>query len=1083
MAKTVNRYPSISDVNYKKLNTNYFLHSQFKGKQDNKNDALTDPNTFADCENVYIDTDENLVSRAPIKLMSDKYYLVNEFNVNGYNCKIYSYYCNKNDTNLTPLDYIYIASDNLKLISIVLIDKCPQIIYTETDIITSSYFHQLKLDIKITSIKNYLIIWLGGIASFIFDTIANTLSDIKDYIYKPVARLIINGLEKEQESINNLSDIYIKRYLYSKDSSVNFTELADKNITVSISQEGTENKLYSLAVNEYLNYLLLYKSVSIDKYTIIDIVKTARGNIILTSYENTVKVSYNGIGFKTLPSLKGAYSDIYYLTKDGFDVIGFNTEGIWHCKLFSTDVSETQVDFELKWELLQSLKIQADLGVGRQFRYVIAGYFENIDNFGVMYSSNLNSDNKLQLKEYVKCTYQQNGTKTYTHDIAISSTYITPNDRDYRPFYFIQFDHAPAFFANNSITNNYLLGIRLSSYKIGSTIYAGDAAITSSGTVKISDAVGAIGPDIYNEACNIVFNHVTENSSSYTSFTVTKVALEYAENNFSYIWTQETYNKTIRPTSGGWHREKLDYDDNTPILISRKSYFKVPAVLKNDMTIITTKGITVLAYNGNVITQNFYPFAEITENLMPIDLTADTLFVIDEDGNLYTNELKDGMIFYLDIEEGSGYNLQIPDYDAVIDKTYYAYNNFVIPNEDKYDLDKQKENIDKFLLYFPINNKQSFLSSITNLYRISDSILGIFTENDIWYISSTTENGKTLYYAAVKTKLPVGLRYGDDIVTMQNGQALLFPTVRGIAVLQPQDFVATTDMQLQYLTDSIQSTYEKFFEDKNAIELLSDSLPTPSVKELQLGIKIRVYKYWIIFYKHMSTQSLWFDTRNNSWWPIEVKYPIQDIICNDRVKFICRISTFSIIKIFGNDAYFAPLEGCEFLYCSKEMNIEYTSELPDILLNNMSYDDTLVGFYNNRTYYPATNNNIERISNKVYKMGIPKKDINWYFVSQKLNFGQPVNYKKILAMYMTNKGDDSMSIELTTKAYRDSYHPEKTFVMQERVNDIRTFVKRMNVMHVTDFQYEIKQDKTADIQKQFRLNSLTIKYEIKEVIR
>lgn len=1081
MAKTVNRYPSISDVNYKKLNTNYFLHSQFKGKQDNKNDALTDPNTFADCKNIYIDTDENLVSRAPIKLVSDKYYLVDEFNVNGYNCKVYSYYCDKNDSNMTPLDYFDTNLTELKLISIVLIDKCPQIIYTETNIINSLYIHQLKLDIKITSIKNYLIVWLGGIASFVFDTIANTLSDIKDYIYKPITKLIINGLEKEQESINNLSDIYIKRYLYSKDSSVNFTELADKNVTVSISQEGAENKLYSLAVNEYSNYLLLYKSVSTNKSTIIDIVKTARGNIILTSYENTVRVSYDGISFKTLPSLKGAYSDIYYLTKDGFDVIGFTTEGIWHCKLFSTDVSETQIEFELKWELLQSLKIQADMGVGRQFRYVIAGYFENIDNFGVMYSSNLNSDNKLQLKEYVKCTYQQNGTKTYTHDIIVSSTYITPNDRDYRPFYFIQFDHTPAFFANNSITNNYLLGVRLSSYKIGSTIYARDGAITSGGVVNISDAVGVIGPDIYNEACNIVFNHVTENSSSYTSFTVTTVKLEYAENNFSYIWTQNVYNKTIRPTLSDWQREKLDYDDNTPILIPRKSYFKVPAVLKDNMTIITAKGITILAYNGNIVTQSFYPFPEITENLMPIDLTADTLFVIDEDGNLYTNELKDGTIFYLDIEEGSGYNLLIPDYDTVIDKTYYAYNNFVIPNEDKYDLDKQKENIDKFLLYFPLNNKQTFLSLITNLHRISDTIIGIFTGTDIWYISSTTESGKTLYYAAVKTKLPVGLRNGDDIVTMLNGQSVLFPTIRGIAVLQPQDFVATTDMQLQYLTDNIQSTYEKFFEDKNTVELLNDN--SPHLEELQLGIKIRVYKYWIIIYKYMSTQCLWFDTRNNSWWPIEVKYPIQDIICNDRIKFICRISTLSSTKIYDNDAYFAPLEGCEFLYCSKEMNVEYTNELPDILLNEMSYDDTLVGFYNNRTYYPATNNNIEKISNVIYKTGIPKKDINWYFVSQKLNFGQPVNYKKVLAMYMTNKGDESVSIELLIKAYRDSYHPEKTLVMQERINDIRTFVKRMNVMHVTDFQYEIKQDKTADIQKQFRLNSLSIKYEIKEVIR
>lgn len=1096
MAKTVNRYPSISDVNYKKLNTNYFLHSQFKGKQDNKNDALTDPNTFADCKNIYIDTDENLVSRAPIKLVSDKYYLVDEFNVNGYNCKVYDYTVSGhipykpariNDT----VDKSHVC--------IIIIDKCPEVFIIEWSPRTAFRLSQghhilIKPNIKITSIKNLLIVWIAGVTAYVFDTVLNAVIDIKDYIYKPVTKLIINGLEKEQESINNLSDIYIKRYLYSKDSSVNFTELADKNGTVSISQEGAENKLYSLAVNEYSNYLLLYKSVSINKSTIIDIVKTARGNIILTSYENTVRVSYDGISFKTLPSLKGAYSDIYYLTKDGFDVIGFTTGGIWHCKLFSTDVSETQIEFELKWELLQSLKIQADVGVGRQFRYVIAGYFENIDNFGVMYSSNLNSDNKLQLKEYVKCTYQQNGTKTYTHDIIVSSTYITPNDRDYRPFYFIQFDHTPAFFANNSITNNYLLGVRLSSYKIGSTIYAGDGAITSGGVVNISDAVGVIGPDIYNEACNIVFNHVTENSSSYTSFTVTTVKLEYAENNFSYIWTQNVYNKTIRPTLGDWQREKLDYDDNTPILIPRKSYFKVPAVLKDNMTIITAKGITILAYNGNIVTQSFYPFPEITENLMPIDLTAETLFVIDEDGNLYTNELKDGTIFYLDIEEGSGYNLVPPDYDTVIDKTYYAYNNnnnnIVIPNEDRYDLDFQRENIDRFLLYFPTENKQSFLSKITNLHRLSDNIIAIFTETDIWYISSTTENGKTLYYAAKKTKLPIGLRDGDDVVTMLDGQAILLPTPRGIAMLAPQDFVATTDMQISYLSDNIQGTYEKFFEDKDYVQAYTPKLNpfhfSLELKQVSLPIKMRVYKYWIIFYKYLSNKCLWYDTRNNTWWPIEVKYPIQNIVCKDRPIFTFYITpNLTMVAVKNNTGKFTilPLKGMKFLYCNKEMNIEYTNELPDILLNEMSYDDTLIGFDTGYNYYPAINNDVKRISDTNYSMGIPMKDIDWYFVSQKLNFGQPVNYKKILAMYMTNKGDDGVSVKLSTKAYRDSYHPEKTLVMQENVNDIRTFVKRMNIMHVTDFQYEIKQDKTADIQKQFRLNSLSIKYEIKEVIR
>lgn len=1115
MAKTVNRYPLTNGVNYKKLNTNYFLHSQFKGKQDNKNDVLTDPNTFADCKNIYIDTDENLVSRAPIKLMGDKYYLVNEFNVDGYNCKVYSYYCNKNDTNLTPLDYFDINSDNLKLISIVLIDKCPQIIYTESDIITSSYFHQLKLDIKITSIKNYLIIWLGGIASFIFDTIANTLSDIKDYIYKPITKLIVNNIEQTLEDNNFLTTVTITRFLYSNDSDINVSLLNSKKVNVYIDN-GTLNHIYDLNYNNFEKRYLVAPIYLFDDIIVIDFVINERNSILLFSHRRKTYIAINFSKIIGIPNRPYPFLSSYmFLSRDGLNVClmhyDYNRKGTNKGYLYYLDITKTD---NFDWVLLKSINIYS-VGEADMSYSIPCAIVKDLNNYALYYCESTNTNNNTYtMREDVTCVYKDDKSYTSTNFFNIPKENLI-----YNSFYDCEFfynrsrkiDNTTVYVAYASIKHQMVKADTYSETRpeeLGYTVrgefvnengskfaqfYFGEPINNTPSTfVRINTLLTDRMPVTFSVAFKrskinifVPWQDGSTGIVSYAIFIDGRVSynVKYKETDL-YFDVSNLYNNT-KTYCLTWN-----YNGNISIPVDNAAY---SVVNYQNLKISETGRVTeleVICFNevkrfskpsGN-ITTFFIAGLNLDRDYIPIYIDNKTS-ILYKSNYIYTSSFTDNIKMYLDIEEGSGYNLRIPDYDAVIDKTYYAYNNFVIPNEDKYDLDKQKENIDKFLLYFPTNNKQNFLSSITNLHRISDSIIGIFTENDIWYISSTTENGKTLYYAAVKTKLPAGLRYGDDIVTMQNGQALLFPTVRGIAVLQPQDFVATTDMQLQYLTDSIQSTYEKFFEDKNAIELLSDGLPTPSVKELQLGIKIRVYKYWIIFYKHMSTQSLWFDTRNNSWWPIEVKYPIQDIVCNDRVKFICRISTFSVTEIFGNDAYFAPLEGCEFLYCNKEMNIEYTSELPDILLNNMSYDDTLVGFYNNRTYYPATNNNIERISNKVYKMGIPKKDIDWYLVSQKMNFGQPVNYKKILAMYMTNKGDDSVSVELSTKAYRDMYHPEKTFVMQERINDIRTFVKRMNVMHVTDFQYEIKQDKTADIQKQFRLNSLSIKYEIKEVIR
>lgn len=1100
MAKTVNRYPSISDVNYKKLNTNYFLHSQFKGKQDNKNDALTDPNTFADCKNIYIDTDENLVSRAPIKLVSDKYYLVDEFNVNEYNCKIYSYFTfseSPNQSNISPIDSIDINENNTFYnVTVIIIDKCPQILFTMTKTKVSISMCQLKLDVKITSIKNYLIIWLGGIAAYIFDTTSNTLNNIKDYIYKPIKYLVLNNIEQEQESNNYLANIYRKRYLYSKDSTVNFINLIDKSVVIR-DENGKFLYNYKMMSNSYNFLFLLKETLSLNKgYDIIEYRQTELAKIIFYTKDNYLYISYGNVfkiidGYKTEENEKIQYT----ISIDGLSI---------YCLLYNPTAYENNItlyrkdldDISNQWRLVRSYDILLASMEG-------PGYdIKNIKGFRA-----LSNDAVSFLIEYNEI-YTGGVPPTYNYNVYILDGDNFANVRtvnflagSYR--YDIEYIHDSEYIVKKLSTN---LAFYHTHGNVTDKLIPSYAVIcyykfSREGTQGYESAFIFTSANSYTTNFQIFINDV----SNYSGLSELSRGFENLEIDFKEYTTVPGRIGEVNIIYGIKDLSTicnltLPFEVYNAVQIVSSSLYDLRYVLKDQsyrkLIEVESGGNSIWYTNKDihnifVIKNQFYDTNTLYN--IPIDNIDKVLYfdkdnlVILKDNIIYTNIISDDG-FIIDDMEGSDYNLMIPDYDTVIDKVYYAYNNnnnnFVIPNEDRYDLDTQREGIDKFLLYFPIDNKQTFLSKITNLHRISDSVIGIFTESDIWHISSTTENGKTLYYAATKSKLPIGLRDRDDVITMLNGQAILFPTARGIAMMAPQDFVATTDMQLEYLTDNIQDTYEKFYEDNNYMQVLTDTTSLISIEKYQLPIKIRVYKYWIIFYKYMSTECLWFDTRNNSWWPIQVKYPIQDIICTDRLKFIFYISNLSILEVYDNTrTIILPLNGLEFLHCSKEMNIEYTNELPEILENKMSYDDTIVGFRRLNKYYPATNNNIEKISDTVYKMGIPKKDINWYFVSQKLNFGQPVNYKKILAMYMTNKGDDSMSIELTTKAYRDSYHPEKTFVMQERVNDIRTFVKRMNIMHVTDFQYEIKQDKTADIQKQFRLNSLSIKYEIKEVIR
>ena len=120
---------------------------------------------------------------------------------------------------------------------------------------------------------------------------------------------------------------------------------------------------------------------------------------------------------------------------------------------------------------------------------------------------------------------------------------------------------------------------------------------------------------------------------------------------------------------------------------------------------------------------------------------------------------------------------------------------------------------------------------------------------------------KTYYSKPIKSKIPVGCREGDDIITALDGQVIIFPTARGLTAMAPQEFVTTTERTLSYLSDTIQEKYNRYYND----EVMNASL-LPSATGYKSMIKIVTYKYWILLYRYMDREILALDTRNNSWW-------------------------------------------------------------------------------------------------------------------------------------------------------------------------------------------------------------------------
>ena len=434
--------------------------------------------------------------------------------------------------------------------------------------------------------------------------------------------------------------------------------------------------------------------------------------------------------------------------------------------------------------------------------------------------------------------------------------------------------------------------------------------------------------------------------------------------------------------------------------------------------------------------------------------------VVDEDGNVVSR------VRIVDM------NTAVPDAHAVMNEHYFAYvdkgKNLLEVTQAKRDENKlfSDEGTDLFL-YMPKRNEQQFANKMTALHPLSDTEMGIFTEKDVWYISTTTlSDGTVAYTKPIKSKIPAGLRDGSDVITALDGQALIFPTPRGLVALAPQDFVATTEKTLTYLSDAIQAKYHDFYNNGVMSAML---IPEEFEYAYKPFIRIATYKYWILMHKYLDREILALDTRNGTWWVWTTPYPIRSIMVGSRLHILQQIDFSPITEEYAivSPMKEAPLMGISYIWA-------------DLEVDDVSYwDSTVTGAINGLATLVHENDHVG--DRRILHQASPT--INWYFTSQRLHFDQINNYKAIKGINMSIKGDDTMSAKLSTKVFRNLYHPEQSDVMEIKVNDLRTFVKRLNLMHVIDFQFQIENDAEADTQHQFRLNSLSVKYEVKERVR
>jgi hypothetical protein len=469
----------------------------------------------------------------------------------------------------------------------------------------------------------------------------------------------------------------------------------------------------------------------------------------------------------------------------------------------------------------------------------------------------------------------------------------------------------------------------------------------------------------------------------------------------------------------------------------------------------------------------FFGYVSVKKDIKPVRIMNGNVYY-SIDNVLWTSAITDNNVLELDEEVGkSNTRTQAPLAYAESAEHYFA---FFHDGQNRLEISMPRKDIDKRLggdgtenlLYLPEENSQIFPTTITNIFPLSDTVTGVFTENEVYYVGkvNVTEDS-TAYTKAVKSKLPLGCRKGCDVSIGFDGQGIVFATERGIAVLAPEHFIATSEPSLTYLTDNIQDTYYHFYNDKvNNVLRKKDEKLIPS-------IKITPYRFWLIFYRYLDRDILAYDTRNGSWWKWSTQYPIISMRADSRLRIVMKV------EYLPNDTKASPGMR-EFLWSDREFSLYNTAdEFPGVEYIETIYTDDIIPETGNGKSQSIYENKFVG-SRRVLEYAT--STIPWHFTSQKLHFGQIYNYKAIKALQLNVKGTESVRAKLSTKAYRDTYHPENSLTTEILINDLRSFVKRVNITHVTNFQYKLEND-TGELQSPLKLNALGIKYEVKERIR
>ena len=905
--RTINRAPftvNEPDVDYK-----FFNHYNWKGLNTNKNYFDIDQETFEDCQDVYMDENGVLKSRPTLKVMTSE----------GLT----------NIQDMWTFGNIRVYKTGNKL---VIVDNGNYEVPDVDD------------DVKLIMFDNKLLIFTPTSMRYYFN---GTISSMEDLVYIPETTIYSNGIRtKEHESKNILTKSETTTYLYENVDKINNVNINDRVVDITINTDtytnikfvtGLENvlfsKKYKLTDDNYspLDYLGEgiegIPMISVEEYNgqSITLLSSIDGNIHRLYY------SVDNLLFKELPDPGEIYNLPYLakheplavvIKKDGLYCISLleGNENLYYpkwtkfyeftskigtlhgeknktCSLIINDIDDFLFAHALNDELLQLLFMFDGTATKRT---IYLSRIEERMGYSEIYNSIPTMLNRPLALQFA-CT---NGF------LFAVGKFINKESNEYN---IVNFEYAVA---NNDSTYSYYFSIP--------THYAEGAYIDKDRTSKyISDNYSKL---YYTNNC-ISLPEISKIDATTGTFTKYIVSYKTMQDAILMTINNETrgyYLKHVLSYTLNTDRQWLARTDKQSRLLTYPKDTYVFVIGHNSL--LTNKAYyTETDYTSDSAWTDKYSYkTDLNVEIYPVHsdtyLTATSLKT-SENKYILNTDLSNDTVIIKDITKDGLNDIYFSNL-VFLNQLYASIGNSLYISTNKYDSDGNA------MLYFTEDNKHTFNNTINNLHPISTSQVAVFFDNEIWYTDIESIN-ETYVYTINKSKLSVGCKAKSDIVTTFDGKYVIFPSQRGLVAMGYQDFVASTEQTLTYLSDTILDRFNKFSKEYT---------------------KLHLYKHWLYCYNNNAVYL--FDFRNSSWWYFNIKN-IDKIVTNDDELLILAagyLHEFITDAEEYYDDYYDPTykaihqKDVEWFVLSQKLHLgtlNYTKHIINITLNAL--DSTING--------------------------------------------------------------------------------------------------------------------------------------------